>query len=126
MLGQPVGFQVTMIPLCKGLEIGKIHAVVSELVQLSVGYKTFRHPRHVVQQEFELDHGAESINEEGQEGWRLCRSLQLPTSLVDCMQDVDVMGMKIEHRVKIIIPFVNPDGHASVVRHARPDCTCVH
>jgi hypothetical protein len=39
----------------------------------------------------------------------------LPKTLSKCLQDVDVHGIKIRHKVKFNIALHNPDGHISEV-----------
>jgi hypothetical protein len=42
--------------------------------------------------------------------------MPLPKRLSKCLQDVDVHGIKIRHKVKFNIALHNPDGHVSEVR----------
>ncbi|KAI5309175.1 hypothetical protein KEM55_003877 [Ascosphaera atra] len=43
------------------------------------------------------------------------RVIELPKSLSKCMQDVDVKGIKIKHKLKFRVQLHNPDGHTSEV-----------
>jgi len=61
------------------------------------------------------EHYHDLLNESGQDGWSLKESMPLPKNLAKCMQDVDVLGMKIRHKVKFNIALHNPDGHVSEV-----------
>ena len=115
VLGSPIHFEMKLIPLHKGMKIGKISVRVVELLDLSLTAKACHYPRDVVTTEIDVNEATEIVNEDGQEGWTVRGSLPLPTSLVQCMQDVDIMGIKIEHRVRFIIHLMNPDGHTSVV-----------
>jgi hypothetical protein len=44
----------------------------------------------------------------------------LPKRLSKCLQDVDVHGIKIRHKVKFNIALHNPDGHVSELRATLP------
>ena len=72
----------------------------------------------VLIQTFQLnqeEHYHDMLNDSGQDGWSLKESMPLPKKLAKCMQDVDVLGMKIRHKVKFNIALHNPDGHISEV-----------
>ena len=55
------------------------------------------------------------LDDQGQEGWLIERTLTLPTSLARCLQDVDSLGIKIRHLLLVVIQLLNPDGHSSEV-----------
>ncbi|KAL4862190.1 hypothetical protein BDV12DRAFT_179121 [Aspergillus spectabilis] len=54
------------------------------------------------------------------EGYQFSRSLQLPRVLGQCVQDTDVMGIRVHHRLKVTARMHNPDGHLSELRLTIP------
>lgn len=46
----------------------------------------------------------------------LDEDLRLSRDLTKYVQDVDVHGVKITHRLKFVVALLNPDGHTSEVR----------
>ncbi|KAL3481048.1 HECT-type ubiquitin ligase-interacting protein apyA [Aspergillus californicus] len=53
-------------------------------------------------------------------GYQFSRSLPLPKTLGHCVQDIDTMGIKVKHQLKIIARMQNPDGHCSELRLTIP------
>lgn len=51
--------------------------------------------------------------------WRLQDQVLLPKSLHACVQDCEVAGIKIKHKLKFTIQLHNPDGHMSEVCMAK-------
>ncbi|KOS17370.1 putative HECT-type ubiquitin ligase-interacting protein [Escovopsis weberi] len=60
------------------------------------------------------------IEDSGQEGWTLNKALDLPKKLNQCIQDVDIHGVKVRHKIKLVIALQNPDGHLSELRATLP------
>jgi hypothetical protein len=59
------------------------------------------------------------IGDTGQEGWLITKTLPLPRTLGQCLQDLCHHGIKIRHKVKVTIALHNPDGHVSEVSGRR-------
>ncbi|KAI9826544.1 MAG: hypothetical protein M1832_006140 [Thelocarpon impressellum] len=116
VFGSPIDFKMCMVPLAKGVRIGRIEARLVERLQFSLTAKTHQLSRDVAQMAFDCDVELTSTAPDGLDAWLLSKSLAMPNSLLACMQDVDVLGIRIEHRLKITVDVLNPDGHTSVVR----------
>ncbi|KAL5341895.1 HECT-type ubiquitin ligase-interacting protein apyA [Aspergillus crustosus] len=54
------------------------------------------------------------------EAYQFSRSLQLPRVLGQSVQDTDVMGIRVHHKLKVNIRMHNPDGHLSELRLTIP------
>ena len=66
------------------------------------------------------DEQQEQVIDEVAEGYQFSRYLELPKSLNQCLQDCNVKGIKIRHKVKFNIQLHNPDGHISELRANLP------
>lgn len=62
----------------------------------------------------------EQIIDEVAEGYQFSRYLELPKSLNQCLQDCNIKGIKIRHKVKFNVQLHNPDGHISELRANLP------
>ena len=62
----------------------------------------------------------EQVIDEVAEGYQFSRYLELPKSLNKCLQDCNVKGIKIRHKVKFNVQLHNPDGHVSELRANLP------
>ena len=129
MFGTAVQVDFKLIPLLKGLKIGKITIELNERQEMSI--KPPRSPKkrrettriiakdeHCLAEDFE----AEDIG--GQEGYVFSRTLSMPQSLRKCLQSVDALGIRIRHHLHFNVQMHNPDGHVSEVS-ANPIWTCM-
>ena len=66
------------------------------------------------------EHWQDMIDDTGQEGWVMNTALDLPRKLGKCLQDVNVHGIKIRHKLKLVVALKNPDGHTSELRATLP------
>lgn len=62
----------------------------------------------------------EQVIDEVAEGYQFTRYLELPKSLNQCLQDCNVKGVKVRHKVKFNVQLHNPDGHISELRANLP------
>jgi hypothetical protein len=62
----------------------------------------------------------EQVIDEVAEGYQFTRFLELPKSLNQCLQDCNVKGIKVRHKVKFNVQLHNPDGHISELRANLP------
>jgi len=62
----------------------------------------------------------EQILDEAAEGYEFSRYLELPKTLSKCVQDCNVKGIKVRHKVKFNVQLHNPDGHISELRANLP------
>ena len=120
IFGTAVRIDFKLIPLLKGLKIGKVKIVLNESLDVGIYYSTKLFTRRktnraIVKDEWTVPEETETEDIEGAEGYRFSRSLELPRSLRDCIQTVDAMGIKTRHSVMINIQMHNPDSHVSEV-----------
>ncbi|ETN39359.1 uncharacterized protein HMPREF1541_05582 [Cyphellophora europaea CBS 101466] len=119
-----------LIPLLKGLVIGNISTQVREeqefvvdpewnVSALSGGMS--KHDRVIATDNYTIDSTRdEQIIDEAAEGYQFSRFVELPKSLHQCLQDCNVKGIKIRHKVKFNVQLHNPDGHISELRANLP------
>lgn len=126
VFGTAIDVEMRFTSLLKGLRIGPIKCNLVESQEFvipgpttSYPDKQFKTQRDVDNWSFEMneeEHYHDMLNESGQDGYSIHETLPLPKRLQKCMQDVDVHGIKIRHKVKFNIALYNPDGHVSEVR----------
>ncbi|KAF4125650.1 arrestin-related trafficking adapter 4/5/7 [Geosmithia morbida] len=123
--GGRVNLEMRLTPLLKGLELGKITVCLMEIretcIQSFTGYSMREHKveREVERWDVDPDRDntwQDTIEDTGQEGWVIARPLNLPRRLRQCIQDVNIHGIKVRHKLKLTIGLKNPDGHISEVR----------
>lgn len=128
VFGGSVPIQMRFTPLLKGLELGSITARLIECRECvaqgpSLGKpKEFKSEREVSLWKFDVDrqHWQDTIGETGQEGWVLEKKLDLPKRLRQCVQDVNQHGIKVRHKIRLVVALKNPDGHVSELRATLP------
>lgn len=123
--GTAIDVEMKFTSLLKGLRIGTIKCNLIEVQDFSVpGINQYteryhRYQRDIAQWTFEVDeakHYQQIIDEEtGQDGYIMNERMPIPKNLSKCLQDVDVQGIKIRHKLKFNISLHNPDGHVSEV-----------
>ena len=135
VFGSCIPVEMRFTPLLKGLELGditiklmEIHDIVlqSPVGNSAKGHKkereieswTFPVTREEHWQDVICDSGPEGW--EGQEGWVVNTSLALPKKLTRCLQDVNAKGIKIRHKLKLVVTLNNPDNHVSELRATLP------
>jgi len=119
-----------LIPLLKGLVIGNISTQLKEehefVVDPEWGVQALnggimKDDRVIAYDNYTLDAEKDTqILEEAAEGFQFSRYLELPKSLTKCMQDCNVKGIKIRHKIKFNVQLHNPDGHISELRANLP------
>lgn len=119
-----------LIPLLKGLVIGTISTQLKEeheyIVDPEWGVAALnggimKDDRIIAYDTYTLDHERDmQIIEEAAEGFQFSRYLELPKSLTKCMQDCNVKGIKVRHKIKFNVQLHNPDGHISELRANLP------
>ena len=120
IFGTSVEVDFRLVPLLKGLKIGKITTELNEKQDIKI--RGTRNPsrnrqisRLIVKDEHRLPDDMETEDTEGQEGYVFSRSLRLPQSLKHCVQTVEALGIKVRHYLSFNIQMHNPDGHVSEV-----------
>ena len=121
--GTNVAVNFSLVPLLKGLAIGK---VLSELVEsmdvVNHQHREYRSERVVGGDTWQLPEDAEMEDVNGQEGYTFTRLISIPKNLKECIQTVEENGIKVRHKLRFVIQLLNPDGHVSEVSHL-PDLT---
>ncbi|EFX02962.1 carbon catabolite repression protein [Grosmannia clavigera kw1407] len=134
VFGSAIPLETRFSPLLKGLELGditirlfEIHEFVSMPMGSSnivmTGLREYKNERVVASWVLSVnneDHWNDMIEDTGQEGWVLNTSLDLPHKLGPCIQDVNVHGIKVRHKLKMVVALKNPDGHVSELRATLP------
>ena len=124
IFGTSIDIEMRFTSLLKGLRIGSIKCQLVEAQEFSISSASTHSERYWKTQRdvdtwtFELnddEHYHDILNESGQDGYTLNEKMPLPKRLSKCLQDVDVHGIKIRHKVKFNIALHNPDGHVSEV-----------
>ncbi|KAI5849716.1 hypothetical protein BZA05DRAFT_339212 [Tricharina praecox] len=121
VFGTCIPVDIVLVPLLKGLTIGKVVCALKEIHTLTCAPKTSQKvdTRHIVTQTF--DSGAmEEDSEEELGKWVMHDRIVLPKSLNACVQDCEVPSIKIRHKLKFTIQLHNPDGHMSELRASLP------
>ncbi|KAK7716150.1 hypothetical protein SLS64_003302 [Diaporthe eres] len=129
VFGSSIPLETRFTPLLKGLEIGDINCRLMEVHEIMVttmqGHSIREHKREREVAHWTLtvnreEHWNDMIEDSGQEGWVLNANLDLPRKLGKCMQDTNVHGIKIRHKLKMVVALHNPDGHVSELRATLP------
>jgi hypothetical protein len=129
IFGSTVSLQMRFTPLLKGLEMGDITAKLVEIrecfVQGTGGAKVKEHRTErdtaIWKMKVSRDlHWQDTIEDTGQEGWVIDKKLNLPKKMRQCIQDLNLHGIKVRHKIKLTVALKNPDGHISEVRVQSP------
>jgi len=124
VFGSSIPLETRLTPLLKGLELGDITINLMEMHDVllqTVGAREHRREKQVASWTRVMsreEHWHEMIEDTGQEGWVMNTTLDLPKKLGQCIQDVNVLNVKVRHKLKIVVALKNPDGHISEVRNA--------
>ncbi|KAK2014242.1 arrestin domain-containing protein [Colletotrichum eremochloae] len=129
VFGATVPLQMRFTPLLKGLEMGEISVKMLEIRECTLLgptgsiFKEHRTEREVSNWKFDVDreeHWHDTIEDTGQEGWMVEKKLNLPKRLRQCVQDLNHNGIKVRHKLKLVVALKNPDGHISELRATLP------
>ena len=121
IFGAAIPIDMKFTPLLNGLRIGTIDCLLLETHELALpGFVTktetiWRQSRTVEVWSFEVGEGGEMVDKNEPGGYAVRKIIPLPKELNKCLQDVDVCGIKIRHKVQLNIALHNPDGHISEV-----------
>ncbi|KAF7891280.1 uncharacterized protein EAF02_001605 [Botrytis sinoallii] len=129
VFGTAITIEMRFTSLLKGLKIGKIKCHLIEVQEFvlpgtsTTSDRYWKNSRDVDAWTFELneeEHYQDMLDDSGQDGFKMTEFMPLPKRLSRCIQDVDVHGIKIRHKVKFNIALHNPDGHISELRATLP------
>lgn len=117
-LGTAIRVDFKFIPLVKGL---KIETVASELIEIrhlehARSYKHHRIERVIVRKDWKIPNDFETVDIDGQDGYRFDGFIQTPKSLTSCVQSVETRGIEVKHMVKSTVHVRSSDGLISQVR----------
>ncbi|KAK4938419.1 hypothetical protein LTR10_021136 [Elasticomyces elasticus] len=128
--GSFVQVDFKLISLLKGLVIGNVTTQVREEQELVIdpewGASALNNgvtkvDRTIVSDVYRINpEKDEQVIDEAAEGYQFTRFLELPKSLNQCLQDCNVKGIKVRHKVKFNVQLHNPDGHISELRANLP------
>ncbi|KAJ9634718.1 hypothetical protein H2204_006167 [Knufia peltigerae] len=128
--GSFVQVDFKLISLLKGLVIGNISTQVREehefVVDPEWGVSSLNNgvtkvDRTIVSDIYKVNpEKDEQVIDEVAEGYQFSRYLELPKTLNQCLQDCNVKGIKVRHKVKFNVQLHNPDGHISELRANLP------
>jgi hypothetical protein len=129
VFGSSIPVEMRFTPLLKGLELGDITIKLLEvhdvILQIPAVHGVKEHKKEKQIDEWTIpvtrdEHWVDFIDDNGQEGWVVNQFLALPKKLGQCLQDVNTLGIKVRHRLKLVVAIVNPDGHVSELRATLP------
>ncbi|KAL4930311.1 arrestin family protein [Aspergillus undulatus] len=119
--GSSIEMNYSFIPLIRGLKIDYVESQILEFREFALkgGEGLSGHDASAVtvlsSDIFAMDDTAEDTIK-GPDGYQFARSLHLPKGLGQCMQDAEVLGVRIKHKIRVVVRMRNPDGHTSELR----------
>jgi len=129
VFGSSIPLETRFSPLLKGLELGDVTIRLMEVHDIIV-HSPAGNPMKELRKEREVsmwtipmsreEHWQDMIDDTGQEGWVMSTTLDLPRKLGKCLQDVNAKGIKVRHKLKLVVALKNPDGHVSELRATLP------
>lgn len=129
VFGSQIPLEMRFTPLLKGLELGDITIRMVEVHDIIVAglngstVREHKKEREVTNWTVAMSreqHWCDMIEDTGQEGWVMSTTLDLPRKIGKCVQDVNVQGIKVRHKLKMVVALKNPDGHISELRATLP------
>ena len=119
-IGSTVPISFMLVPLLKGLRLGKITIQLIELYSY-VGYIPPAYSNERIIVEKSIKKPDEDDPNFQLDKWEINHHLRLPTSLAKVTQDCDIEPyLKVRHKLKFTIGLINPDGHVSELRASLP------
>ena len=106
--------ELVLIPILKGLRIGKITVQLHEAQEFILYNDIHLITRKVAYAEYNIPDSFQTLGED-QDGFHLHERLTLPRALKRCVQDVHCKGIKVRHKLVFNVQLHNPDGHLSEV-----------
>ncbi|TGO62409.1 hypothetical protein BOTNAR_0114g00080 [Botryotinia narcissicola] len=121
VFGTAITIEMRFTSLLKGLKIGKIKCHLIEVQEFvlpgtsTTSDRYWKNSRDVDAWTFELneeEHYQDMLDDSGQDGFKMTEFMPLPKRLSRCIQDVDVHGIKIRHKLRATLPvtiFISPN-----------------
>lgn len=127
MFGTSIQVNFRLVSLLKGLRIGLCSTEVLETHEFTIEQdgttpeRKRKDSRSIAIDQYTVDAEADpDILDEQAEGYQFSRYLELPKTLKSCVQDAEIHGIKIRHKLKFNVALHNPDGHVSELRATLP------
>ncbi|ODV87693.1 hypothetical protein CANARDRAFT_192958, partial [[Candida] arabinofermentans NRRL YB-2248] len=118
-IGGKTKIHILIIPLCKGLKLGKMSASIQQYFQLK-GPKneSFEDEKTV----YKCELPQISMDDLNPDRWSLEAKISIPKKLKQCSQDVTIQNdlIKIRHKLILNVNLINDDGHISQVKSKLP------
>lgn len=122
IFGTAIPIDMRFTPLVKGLKVGKVQVELVEHQEITIrgvhAHKSRKHQRQVGKWTFEIgdEHYHEALDDSSHDGYIFKEIMPLPKTLSRCLQNMDVRGIKVTHKIHFHVALHNPDGHISEVR----------
>jgi len=116
-IGSTCPLHMLLVPLVKGLKLGKIKVTLSEYYSCCGSYGPPHSGERTIH-EIVVPTSCQDITEDK---WEVNSYVPIPASLSKCTQDVDILNnIKVRHKLKFVVGLINPDGHVSELRASLP------
>ena len=118
-LGGKAKMHILIVPLMKGLELGKITVSIQQYFSLKGDGDESFEDEHTV---FKCVLPKISMDELSPDKWSLEARISLPLNLKQCTPDVDLKDdlIRVRHKLTLNINIINSDGHISQVKSKLP------
>ncbi|RSM02428.1 hypothetical protein CDV31_010930 [Fusarium ambrosium] len=122
MIGGSVMLEMRLSPLLKSLSLERFSVTLTEFREFHLQngalfrQRDHRAERTISTWDFQVsrEHNWQDMPEgTDQQVWMITKKLDIPNRLCDCSQDIDVHGIRVHHKVRVVIPLRNADGHIS-------------
>jgi len=120
VFGTVIPLNIGIVPLLKGLTIGKVSCTLREFDTFSMPERNTKRQDTRNIQITTHEHGSYENPEDGSEKWVMHTKIELPKSLSKCVQDCEVGPIKVRHKLRVSVQLHNPDGHTSELRASLP------
>ena len=125
IFGTSIPLNFRLLPLRKGMRIGKIESELKEKWHLKVRSSSqpnrdYHMEKLIVSDAYEPPEDVPLEDVDGAEGWRITRELAVPRNLKSCRQSVEGTHIQISHNVHFTFQIINPDGRPSQVSGQMP------
>lgn len=120
-MGSKLDVQFNLIPLNKGLRLGKIRTEIVEYVTLHGPASLFQHQEERVVMKQVFFPPSKYTNDASMDQWEFSQGVDVPASLSRLTQDVIMEPhVRISHKLKMSLALINRDGHTSELRASLP------
>lgn len=117
-VGSFTPINLRLVPMLKGLKLGRTKITLYEYTSLSTGFG-INHETEKAVHESVIPEPLDGF--EGQDEWIVDYDFMLPSSLSRCTQDCQIGNyINVTHKLKFAISLLNPDGHVSELRASLP------